>query len=219
MPVNSKYIESFEAEAYFHIYCKAVGNNVLFKSEENRNYFLKKYAAYSSGYFDTYAYCLLDNHAHWLVKCQPEESLAKHLANTGTGHIKTHQKRFLKGDIGLEEAVEFQMKDFFIAYSLAYNKMYGRNGGLFISPFRRVLVNDDHHFTHLIIYIHANPLKHKLLIDFQNYKWSSYQSLLSDQPTLLQREQVINWFGNKDLFIKAHYESAQFYYDNPFSIE
>ena len=219
MPVNTKYIESFEEGQYFHVYCKAVGNNVLFNSDENRKYFLQKYAAYSNGYLETYSYCLLDNHVHWLVKCPTEENLAKHLANAGTENLKAHQKKYLKGDISFEEAVEFQMKDFFIAYSLAFNTMYSRSGSLFISPFRRVLVNDDMQFTGLIIYIHANPLKHKIFKDFQNYKWSSYQSILSGKPSMLKRKEVIDWFGNKELFIKTHIESAQHYYDNPFSIE
>lgn len=219
MPVNSKYIEAFTENHYYHIYCKAVGNNVLFKTEENKAYFLKKYADYSAGYFDTYAFCLLDNHVHWLVKCPSIENIISHLNKIEKVQLKNHQRKFLKNEISFEEALEFQLKDFFISYSLAFNKMYKRSGSLFINPFRRVLVKDDAHFTQLIIYIHANTLKHGYFKNFQQYKWSSYQSIISTSPTLIKRNEVIEWFGSKDLFIKAHVETAKYFYDNPFSIE
>jgi hypothetical protein len=212
-------MESFAENQYFHIYCKAVGNNVLFKKDENKKYFLYKYAIYTNGYLETYAYCLLDNHVHWLVKCQSYEYMIAHLTAIGKSDLKNHQKKFLNSEISFEEELEFQLKDFFISYSLAFNKMYNRSGSLFINPFRRVLVNKDTHFTQLIIYIHANTLKHSIYKDFQNYKWSSYQSILSNKPSLVKRDEVMEWFGNRDEFIKVHKEAGKYYYENPFSIE
>lgn len=35
MPINTKYIAAFEEDSFFHVYCKAVGNDVLFKNDEN----------------------------------------------------------------------------------------------------------------------------------------------------------------------------------------
>ena len=94
MPVNTKYIASFEANHYYHIIAKAVGNNMLFRSDENRKYFLKKYLAFSTGYFDTYSYILMDNHVHWLIKCNSHEGLHQHLSALPEEGRKKHQKRF-----------------------------------------------------------------------------------------------------------------------------
>jgi putative transposase len=58
MPINAKYIEPFVENEFMHIYCKAAGNNILFRNDENRLWFLKKYAAYANGYFETYSYTL-----------------------------------------------------------------------------------------------------------------------------------------------------------------
>ena len=219
MPVNTKYIASFEADRFFHIIAKAVGNDLLFSTDENRLFFLKKYLSFSNGYFDTYSYILMDNHVHWLIKCNSHEGLARHLAEIPADFQKKHQKKFLQDEITFEEALEFQYKDFFISYAMAFNKANNRSGSLFINPFRRIEVANDAHFTQLIIYHHANVLKHLKQKDFQNYRWSSYQSLLSDKLTHLKREEVLDWFGGKAMFIKTHRENADYYYDHPLSLE
>jgi hypothetical protein len=56
----------------------------------------------------------------------------------------------------------------------------------------------------VIFYIHSNIQKHGLNDDFRTYPYSSYLSLISDKPTLLQRDEVLSWFGNKKEFINFH---------------
>ena len=219
MPVNTKYIASFQANHYFHIIAKANGNNLLFKSDENRQYFLKKYLSFSNGYFDTYSYILMNNHVHWLIKCNSYEGLIAYIEEIPAELQKKHQKKFLLQQITFEEALEFQWKDFFISYAMAFNKQNNREGSLFINPFRRIEVADHSHFTQLIIYHHANVLKHLGQKNFQDYQWSSYQSILSDKPTHLKREVVLDWFGGKEEFIKMHKENAAYYYGHPLGLE
>ena len=219
MPVNTKYIASFEAGYFFHIIAKAVGNDLLFNSDNNRRFFLKRYLAYSNGYLDTYSYTLMNNHVHWLVKCNCHEGLVNHLVKIPARQQKKHQQLFLLNQVSFEEEIEFQLKDFFISYAMAFNKENNRVGSLFISPFRRIEVNDNAHFTQLIIYHHANVLKHFGKKDFENYYWSSYQSILSDQPTYLKREEVLEWFGGRERFIKTHRENANHYYDHSLGLE
>ncbi|MBI1782838.1 MAG: hypothetical protein HYR66_15955 [Sphingobacteriales bacterium] len=219
MPVNKKYISDFLPNRYIHIIGKAAGNTQLFMNDDNRTYFLKKYAAYSNGYFDTYAYTLLDNHVHFLVKCTDDVLLREHLKTFQPDMLKTHQKKYLYEEINFSEACEFQFKDFFIAYAMAYNKMFNRRGALFINPFRRILVEDESHFTMLIIYIHANVLKHGVRKDFMNYNWSSFKAFLSGKSTLLKREEVLDWFGGTEQFMKVHQELSKYYYEHIYAME
>ncbi|MEO7313099.1 MAG: hypothetical protein ABIX01_22130 [Chitinophagaceae bacterium] len=219
MPVNTKYICDFEANAFIHVTSKAVGTNVLFQNDENRKYFLLKYGAYANGYFDTYAYCLLENHTHWLIKCTDEDLLKSHLETLPKDSLKKHQKKYLNGELNFSEAVEFQFKDFFISYAMSFNKMFKRSGSLFISPIKRILLEDDSHLTHLIVYIHANILKHKIGNDFINYRWSSYQAIITNALISVSRNEVLEWFGGRDAFIKSHKGLSAFYYDHPFSLD
>ena len=99
--------------------------------------------------------------------------------------------------MNFEQAIEFQWKDFFISYSMAYNKQNKREGSLFLSPFRRISVKGDNYFTRLVIYHHANRIKHGISKEFETYPWSSYLSILSNKPTMLKRTEVLDWFGGK----------------------
>ena len=42
--------------------------------------------------------------------------------------------------------------------------------------------------------------------DFRDWKYSSYGTILTDKPTHLQRDTVLDWFGGKDEIIKRHDE-------------
>jgi len=58
--------------------------------------------------------------------------------------------------------------------------------------------------VYLIYYIHANPQNHGLISDFSKYPYSSYSGMLGDQPTRLQRKEVMNWFGSKSEYVDFH---------------
>jgi putative transposase len=218
MPINKKYLATFEEEKFYHIYSKAIGDQKLFLNDENKRFFLQKYSIYTSSYFETYAYNLLDNHFHFLVKTKSINNLNKNLQQLESSKIKQHQIKYLNHKISFDIELELQFKDLLISYAQAFNKANKRVGPLFINPFKRVFVNDETHLTSLIIYIHANTAKHKLDKNFESYPWSSYKSILSDSVTLLKRDEVLNWFGNKENFIKVHKENSDYYY-NDFAIE
>jgi putative transposase len=97
-----------------------------------------------------------------------------------------------------------QFSDFFNSYAQSINKAHSRTGRLFEEPFRRILINSDAYFTELIYYIHFNPQKHGFVKDFRAYPHSSYHSHLSQALTRLRRNEVWDWFGNRDEFEKFH---------------
>ena len=47
----------------------------------------------------------------------------------------------------------------------------------------------------LVHYIHWNPQKHGFVDDFREYPYSSYAALLSERPTWLKRDIVLEWFN------------------------
>ncbi|MBA2563017.1 MAG: hypothetical protein H0V14_08920 [Chitinophagaceae bacterium] len=53
----------------------------------------------------------------------------------------------------------------------------------------------------------------------EDYKHSSYYSILSDKPTLLKREKVLEWFGGKEMFIKYHKTQMERFGTFPYEIE
>jgi putative transposase len=85
---------------------------------------------------------------------------------------------------------------------------------MFNKPFRCIEVEDDLHFSQLVVYIHANPLKHQVMKDFTKYRWSSYQAIISNRYTLIKRDGVLKWFGDRHNFIQTHQIQSDFYYNH-----
>ncbi len=194
------YTEPLFSETFYHVYNRGINGEQLFKEERNYNYFLQKYGQYLSGVVDTYAYCLMGNHFHFLIRTKSEEEILEF----GRGEEKVGT---LRRDADLKTAswyISKQFATFFKSYSLSINKAYGRTGGLFEEPFRRLEVKSDRHFSQLVYYIHANPQKHGFCDDFRDYAHSSYWSHLSEAASKLKRKAVLTWFGDAAWYTQFH---------------
>ncbi len=95
---------------------------------------------------------------------------------------------------------------------MCFNNLHNRKGNLLHRPFKHIQVKNDDQFTQTVIYINANAQKHKIVTDFRNYKWSSYNTILSEKPTKLFRCELLDWFGGKEQFIKILKEQTKYYY-------
>ncbi len=198
-------IEPLETNCFYHIYNRGINGENLFKEERNYAYFLEKYALYVSPFVDTYAYCLLKNHFHILVKTRSETEI---LALEKADDTK---------DISWILSNAFA--SCFKSYSQAINKAHKRTGRLFEEPFRRIHVDSDAYFSEMIQYIHHNPQKHGFVKDFRDYPHSSYHSHLQSKATKLQRDEVISWFGNAQGYEKFHLDNKNFENLDKFDIE
>ncbi len=176
-------------DTYYHIYNRGTNRENIFREERNYEYFLKLYIKHIEPVAETFAYCLLRNHFHVLVRVKSEEEILETLKVSKTFRVWSPSQKFAA---------------FFNAYAKAINHAYGRTGSLFQHPFGRVPVTNDRQFWNVIAYIHQNPRKHKFVDDFREWKWSSYGSLLSEQPTRLQRAAVLEWFGGPQRYVELH---------------
>jgi putative transposase len=170
---------------FYHIYNRGIDGQPLFREQRNYPYFLELYAKYIEPVAGTYAYCLLSNHFHFLLRIKDEKTGPV----SETGPVLNPSRQF---------------NNLFIAYAKAFNKAYDRTGGLFESPFKRILIDHDRYFTYLVVYIHRNPQRHGFVDDFRRWPHSSYGAILSTQPTRIQRATVLDWFDGPDGFEEAH---------------
>jgi REP element-mobilizing transposase RayT len=177
---------------YYHIYNCAVGSENIFRKKENYYFFLDKVSNYILPVCDILSYCLLPNHFHFFIHVKEEEQL------------KTFAKEVRKEKKEVSEIVSEQFANCFNSYTKSFNKVFNRTGKLFDLPFKRIEVISEAYYTILIIYIHRNPVHHGFVKRFDEWEFSSYKAFLSNAPTKLARNEVLNWFGNVDLFIKAH---------------
>jgi REP element-mobilizing transposase RayT len=156
----------------------------------------------------------MDNHFHLMIRVKSEDEIIRYIKSLAEKRRTAAQKKiFLEGcdEVNLHRVIERQFTRLFTSYAMRFNGFFNRNGNLFHRPFKRVVITSEAHFTFLIYYINANPLKHGLLEDFRNYRWSSYQSILSDGYTHLKRKEILEWFGGRDAF-KAYHDLGERYW-------
>ncbi|MGJ8744156.1 transposase [Polaribacter sp.] len=175
---------------FYHIYNRGNNKENLFVEDSNYSHFLNLIKKHISPIADVYAYCLLKNHFHLLIKIKSSEELSS---------IKK---------INLDKLSQ-PFSNLFNAYTKAINKKYNREGSLFKVRFKRNRITDLNYLRNVNLYIHLNPLKHSFTENYQEYLYSSYKSILSSKPIILKREEVIELFDDKDNFIHVHKENEQ----------
>ena len=166
---------------FYHIYNRGINSCALFREPTNYEHFLGLYNKYITPVADTYAWVLMGNHFHLLVRIKSETEVLN-----------------LEGFKNLQDLnrnrVNQQFANLFNAYTKAYNKRYHRTGSLFEHPFRRICIRSEAHLKYLVYYIHHNPIHHGYCEHYLDYPWSSYLTILSPKQTRLKRKDVLEWF-------------------------
>ncbi|MDD4374340.1 MAG: hypothetical protein PHG67_10515 [Bacteroidales bacterium] len=202
---------------FYHIYNRGINGCNLFQENENYDYFMRLYGKYISLVADTFAWVLMRNHFHFLVRIKNEEEISfmgnhqtpEGFENTSGSVINlsvsdrpesvSNPKRLIKKYKPVN-----QFSYLFNAYTKAINKRYHRTGSLFEHPFRRIQITSKDQLLYMIYYIHHNPIHHGFCKHFLEYPWSSYLTILSPEKTNLKRDEVLRWFYDKAYFKEFH---------------
>lgn len=139
----------------YHIYNRGNNSDLIFKNEDNYDYFLKLVNKYLTSYITLYAYCLLNNHYHLIVHIEDEGSI-----------------------------VTQKLSNLFNAYAKAFNKAHKRTGSLFEKHFKRIKIRNEGYLKNLIMYTHTNAQHHNVVSNFETYPYSSYTSYINNTGNL-----------------------------------
>ena len=104
---------------------------------------------------------------------------------------------------GLEEIGD-TIKRISVGYAQYHNRRYGRTGHLFQNRYQSEVVNDDKYLLVVLLYIHQNPLKAKIVNTIYDYKWSSYTDYIHHKSSLVDTDIVMNYFRGTEDFINFH---------------
>ncbi len=190
-------MEPFVPGKYYHIYNRGNNGEDLFRVSDNYQHFLRLYEKYVHPVADTFAWVLMKNHFHLLVRIK---DLRGETDLPGFKNLAGLKEKFKRNHPQASQ----HFSNLFNAYCKAFNKKYGRTGSLFEKPFHRIPVDSEKYFRQLVIYIHTNPVHHGFTDNYKDYPWSSYGTILSLKPTKLRRNEVIGWFDDKANFVAAH---------------
>ena len=158
------------AGAWYHVMNRGAGRKAIFKTDEQRHYFLslmghtaERFAA------EWHAYCLMTNHYHLLLRT-PEGNLQRIM-------------RHING-----------------VYTQHYNRSEKSDGALFRGRYKSILVDADAYWLQLSRYIHRNPLEAKMVKRLERYQWSSYPCYIGQHkpPSWLATNYILKAIGQRN---------------------
>lgn len=172
--------EHLQQDGIYHIYNRGNNGEDLFKTKSNYFYFVSLLKLYLLPYFDVFAYALLPNHFHLVLRVKSDSKTATQ-----------------------------KLSNLFNAYTKAINKSFGRTGSLFQKPFRRKRIESEEYLRTVLIYIHQNPQNHGITQDFSDYEYSSYKIYIKQIESFLNKELISQLFDDLENFIFCHQKDSK----------
>jgi REP element-mobilizing transposase RayT len=173
-----------------------------------------RYKKYISPVADTYAWCLMPNHFHLLLRIKEENEIVEVMRKTNLknknlqGFCKLNSDdKINKVNLGGLQHIKFinqQFSNLFNSYTKSYNKFFNTRGNLFNQNFKRKVITDEDSIIRLILYIHNNPVHHKFTKEIGDWPYSSFHSYLSADYSLLHRNALTDHFDDLQNFIFIH---------------
>ena len=141
---------------------------------EEKEEIIKRLNHESKKLVDIFAFCLMPNHMHFLLKQLADKGISKFMAKITN------------------------------AFSHYFNTRHDRIGHLFQGNFGAVRIESDEQLTHVSRYIHLNPVSSYLIEikDLRDYKYSSYPEYINGVSGFTNTKEVLSYFKNKNEYRK-----------------
>lgn len=139
---------SYLKTPYFHIITQGINKSYIFEKAEDIKYYIKiMHNLANEQDVQIIAYCIMNNHAHMLIKSEKAEELGKYMQRLNT------------------------------KYAMYYNKKYQRVGYVFKDRYKSEGIYDERYFYNCIKYIYDNPVKAGICDDASKYPYSNYHKI------------------------------------------
>lgn len=215
-------MEALSPSVCYHIFNHANGFENIFLEDKNFWYFIEKYEEYICPIAETYAFCLMPNHFHLIIRIRKkeviEELIRKKKCFSDSSllvdpHFPKVSFNFGKVAGGVDAKIEKteiekylskQFSNLFSSYTQSFNKMYKRRGSLFIKNFKREAILDKEYFLNAIVYTHRNPIHHGFCKRFSDWSYSSYSEIKERKSDIILFEKLFKVFGGYTEYIDFH---------------
>ncbi len=183
-------LDNLEPGFFYHIFNRGINGGEIFLNDDNRLFFLQKVSLYLLPVAEIYAYCLMPNHFHFVIRIKEwtENNFAK-VPNFGKVEQGLHAEKSIASK---------QLAKLISSYTQAFNKYHNRHGSIFERPFKRKRITSEDYLRKAIVYIHRNPIN--IGENMEEYRFSSYRRIISESKTAGQADEVVTLFGTVDNF-------------------
>ena len=203
-------MEKLQPNCSYHIFNHANGFENVFTVDENYRFFLEKYQQYILPIAETYAYCLLPNHFHLVVRIRRKEILEEVFRNFKSTNFSKVQN-FGKVEVTdnmIEYYISKQFANLFSCYTQSFNKVNKRRGSLFLKNFRREPIKNKAYFMNAVIYTHRNPVHHAFCDRYTDWSYTSFCEIKERNSQIIEVDKLLRMFGGRESFIDLHEQSA-----------
>ena len=143
--------------SYFHIIIQGINREYIFKD----NYLKKLYKNILKEKLEEtdikiLAYCIMDNHAHFLIYCEKIEEMKKLMRKTNT------------------------------SYAMSYNRIKNRVGYVFRDRYYTQQILTEQQLFNCVAYIHNNPIKASITSEREKYAYSSYREYINKKDLITE---------------------------------
>ena len=191
-------ISKFEPNCFYHIYNRSIGNELLFNHDNDFKYFICKMDRFINPHAKVYAYCLIPNHFHLLLKVSENKDLPAGVEDLPDGR---------KG-ANLDQS----LKNLFNSYTRSYNIVHKRHGRLFQHGYKYKKIDSEDYLMWIIYYIHRNPVHHNITTDCSSWKFSSYNSIVKEYDKK-RSDYIFNLYNGKKEFINFTSDLTKIFMD------
>ncbi len=172
----------------FHFYNHAVDEEALFYNRDDYLILLRKLKTvlllHSASIF---AYCLMPNHFHFLIRQDNDRPAYKIFNNL------------------------------FSYYVQVFNKRHNRKGRLFQGPLKHKLINKEEYLIYLCQYIHCNPVKAGIINNIEEWEFSNYLEWTGNRNGTLFCDDLLNeYFENREHYEESIHEYEQYLKEKEF---
>ena len=169
--------------SFFHVITQGINKSYIFDKSEDIKYYIKLIYKLSKEHeIEIIAYCIMNNHAHMLIKTKKSDELSKYMQRLNC------------------------------TYARYYNKKYDRVGYVFRDRYKSEGIYDEQHLYNCIKYIYDNPVKAGICSKAKDYPYSNYKIITKeikenytfmdiDNDSKICKELIQNFLNENDMDI------------------
>ena len=137
----SRIARKYKNSSFFHIIVQGINKEYIFQEERFKKMYLKQISRFTKELnIEVIAYCIMGNHAHFLIMTKNIEDLSKLMQKVNS------------------------------MYAKYYNYSQNRVGYVFRDRFLSEVIDSKRYFIQCIKYIHLNPVKANIVKNCKEYE-------------------------------------------------
>ena len=143
----------------YHVINRGNNRQAIFLEDEDYEKYLGLLYRYKVKYgFKLFAFCLMTNHVHLLIKVGEKFTISKIMQSLTNAHTRH------------------------------YHFKYQTGGHIWQGRFKSPIISDDEYMLRVMQYIEQNPVRAKMVSGVGDYRWSSYRLNVSGkEPKMIDR--------------------------------